>query len=291
MAVTFGISFYLIYKSGIMQPIEIAGSDLLDILFEGRNKAYGAYELRRTYHQHIIKAMAGTVTIVIVFCVFNLLAQRHQNSAVAIPIKDVNLLHITEKPPIEPRPIIITPPKAVEVRTIQYVTPMIVADELVEIDVPELADIVDAKIGAVTNNTNQLENGFVTPPIETTTSATAVATGKMVDYDDNFTKIEKDAMFPGGLAGWRRYLERNLEANIAADEGASEGMYMVKLQFTVDIKGNISNVEVLEKPAACPGCAVEAIRVIKKGPKWEPAIQNGRAIIYQAVQIITFQVK
>jgi protein TonB len=68
------------------------------------------------------------------------------------------------------------------------------------------------------------------------------------------------------------------------------GNYTVKLQFVVDRNGSISDVKAIEIPAACKGCGAEAIKVIERGPKWEPAIQNGKKVIYQAVQFITFQV-
>ncbi len=92
------------------------------------------------------------------------------------------------------------------------------------------------------------------------------------------------------MEGWKRYLERNLNANVAADDGAPGGNYTVKVQFVVDKEGGISNVEAIEVLKACPGCGPEAIKVIRKGPKGEPAIQNDRKVIYQAIPYITFQV-
>lgn len=89
---------------------------------------------------------------------------------------------------------------------------------------------------------------------------------------------------------WKRYLERNLDANVAAKDGAPAGLYPVKLQFIVDTQGNISNVKAVEVPQGCPHCGPEAVKIISRGPKWIPAVQNGKNVIYQAVQFITFQV-
>jgi hypothetical protein len=111
------------------------------------------------------------------------------------------------------------------------------------------------------------------------------------ETDDRvFTKVEHEAMFPGGAEGWRRFLETNLNANVAADDGAKPGIYTVKLQFIVDKEGNISNVQAIDVPRACPSCGPEGVKVIRKSPKWNPAMQNGRKVTYQAVQFITFQV-
>ena len=66
------------------------------------------------------------------------------------------------------------------------------------------------------------------------------------------------------------------------------GYDTVTVSFLVDKNGNISQVQALNDPGY--GCAQEAVRVIQKGPKWTPAIQNGRNVIYRQKQSITFQV-
>jgi hypothetical protein len=114
-------------------------------------------------------------------------------------------------------------------------------------------------------------------------------------WDENGNEVpgfiaEKEARFPGGPQEWKRYLERNLDANVAAASNAPPGIYTVKVQFIVDKEGKISNVQAVSVPADCPRCAREAERVIRKGPNWEPAVQNGRPVIYQAIQFISFQV-
>jgi periplasmic protein TonB len=114
------------------------------------------------------------------------------------------------------------------------------------------------------------------------------ATNKKID--PVFTKVEQEAKFPGGVDGWRQFLERNLNANVAANDGARPGNYTVKLQFIVDKEGNISNVQAVDVPKACPSCGPEGVKVIRKSPKWIPAMQNGKQVTYQAVQFITFQV-
>jgi hypothetical protein len=118
-----------------------------------------------------------------------------------------------------------------------------------------------------------------------------VAETRKIAKDANYySRVEKEAQFPRGPEGWRKYLERNLDANVAANDGAPAGNYTVKVQFIVDKTGAISDVKAVEIPEACPSCGPEAVRVIEKGPKWEPAVQNGRNVIYQAIQFVTLQV-
>lgn len=101
-----------------------------------------------------------------------------------------------------------------------------------------------------------------------------------------FAKVEIEPAFPGGDAIWRQYLERNLNASIPAINKAPEGAYTVVVQFIVGIDGFISDVRALTKHGY--GMEEEAMRVIKRGPKWVPAIQNGKVVRAYKKQLITF---
>ena len=108
-----------------------------------------------------------------------------------------------------------------------------------------------------------------------------------VDQDNKvFEKVEVEAAFPGGLQAWRRFLERNLNAQVPSDKGAPEGSYTVVAKFIVDKGGNVSDVRTQTKHGY--GMEEEAVRVIKRGPKWTPAIQNGRNVRAYRKQPITF---
>lgn len=108
------------------------------------------------------------------------------------------------------------------------------------------------------------------------------------DYEKIFTKAEKEPSFPGGEKAWYRYLEQNLNSNVAINSGALNGVYDVTVQFTVDENGNISDVQAVNVPKRCTACGDEAVRIIRKGPKWEPAIQNGKMVKFRAFQNISF---
>jgi protein TonB len=110
------------------------------------------------------------------------------------------------------------------------------------------------------------------------------------DEDENkvFEKVEVEASFKGGEREWRKYLERNLDPNVPVENGAAEGTYTVTVQFIVDKEGKISDVKALTSHGH--GMEEEAIKVIKKGPDWVPAIQNGRNVKAYRKQPITFVV-
>ncbi|SRR5258705_1778673 len=109
------------------------------------------------------------------------------------------------------------------------------------------------------------------------------------DYEMIFEKVDIEASFPGGDQVWIRYLEKTLDANTPTDRGAPIGIYTTLIQFVVDKDGNISDVKALTNLGY--GMEEEVIRVIKKGPKWVPASQNGRAVKAYRKQPVTFQIE
>jgi len=108
---------------------------------------------------------------------------------------------------------------------------------------------------------------------------------------DNKLKIEQasdEPSFRGGQIQWRKYLEKQLNANVPVDNGAPEGMYKVEIQFIVNENGFISDIKPLTNHGY--GMEDEVIDLIKKGPKWIPAEQNGKKIKAFKTQPVTFVV-
>jgi TonB-dependent SusC/RagA subfamily outer membrane receptor len=96
------------------------------------------------------------------------------------------------------------------------------------------------------------------------------------------------AIFNGGEAAWRKYLERNLNSNIPIVNKASPGRYTVSIQFIVNPDGTISDLKALSRIGF--GMEDEVIRVIKNGPNWIPATQDGKAVSSYKTQPVTFSV-
>jgi protein TonB len=107
------------------------------------------------------------------------------------------------------------------------------------------------------------------------------------DPDKVFTKVDKPAEFKGGIDGWTSYLQQNLRYPNKAVRKNIQGI--VRVQFIVDRAGNISEVQALNDPGG--GLAEESVRIIKSGPTWTPAEQNGRKVIYRHIQAITFRLE
>jgi N-acetylmuramoyl-L-alanine amidase len=104
-----------------------------------------------------------------------------------------------------------------------------------------------------------------------------------------FTKVEQEAQFPGGVDAWRKYLAKSLDATVAVKEGWKKGVYYVNVQFITDKDGNISDVKALNY--ANTKTALACIEVVKNGPQWIPAMQNGRKVKAYRNQPITFVIE
>lgn len=103
-----------------------------------------------------------------------------------------------------------------------------------------------------------------------------------------FERVEIEASFPGGDDAWRKYLEQNLNAAVPLQYNAPAGTYTVIVQFVVDKDGKITDIKALTSHGF--GMESEVIRFLKKAPRWNPAIQDGRKVKAYRKQPVTFQV-
>ena len=271
-----------------MEANKILSSDILDLVFENRNKSYGAYELRKTYNKRIITALLITGGVALLIFLASFIANTINANKAQLDIKEVVLENIQqeEEKKVEPPP---PPPPKVEppkVEMTKFTPPKIVEDEEVKKEdiPPEVEKLEDTKID-VTSQEGIKDEGLAAPPPD---EGKQVVEAPKEDENKIFEKVEVEAEFPGGLPAWRRYLERNLNAQVPSDAGAPTGSYTVVVKFIVDKSGSISDVKALTSHGF--GMEEEAVRAIKRGPKWTPAIQNGRNVNAYRQQPITFVV-
>lgn len=257
-----------------MEVAKILTADVLDIIFEGRNKTYGAYELRRTYRRRMLISLTATGTFIFLFVGSYLLANRpgELNVKQLIIPEDQKLAKIEtehEPPPPPPPPKAPEPPKQIEMK--KFMTIKIVDDKDVKPDEkpPVNDDLEDVKIG------NANVDGVKDDHIEAPPSSDALGKGiieapKKPEPDEPFMKVEKESEYPGGKNAWERYLNKSLRYPQEAQDNEIQGTVLI--QFVVDKEGNVSDVEALSGPEEL---RAEAIRVIRKSGKWNPALQNG----------------
>jgi protein TonB len=270
-----------------MESSTILTADILDILFEGRNKEYGAYDLRRTYGRRLVVSVAVMLSVILLLGIGYAFAGNKKIMAKDIIIpEDPHLTDIKPKEPVEPPPPP-PPPKQPEVKVAmtQFTPPKIVHDEDVKEDEkpPEIEKLEDTRI-ATYNQQGEKDPDIVAPPIETGTTG-VIETPKKEEEDWNqvFTKVEMESEYPGGMSAWARYLNKNLHYPPVEDIQGT-----VVVQFIVDQDGFVSNVEAISGPEEL---RAEAVRVIKKSGKWTPAIQNGRQVKSYKKQPIVFRLE
>ena len=274
-----------------MEANKILSADVLDIIFEGKNKDYGAYDLRKTYNRRITRALIITASVAILALGGSILASAMKSKDDGkvkmdeMTIQEVKQEDKKEPPPPPPPPPPKQEPPKVEMK--QFTPPIIKKDEEVEKPPPPQEELKEAKIDVV--NQEGIKDENIATPVAIDEGKQIVEEKKEEDENKIFDKVEIEASFPGGDSKWRQYLERNANGQVATDNGAPEGTYTTVVQFVVDKEGNISDVRALTNHGY--GMEDEAMRVIRKGPKWTPAVQNGRQVKAYRKQPITFQVQ
>jgi protein TonB len=281
-----------------MDVNKILSTDLLDLVFEGRNKEYGAYELRSKYNKRLTTAMLITAALMLLLVLGSFIMKTVSNNKGKVEVKEVQLADIkqeeqkNEPPPPPPPP---KPPDPPKVEMAKFTPPKVVKDEEVKEDEkpPEIEKLEDTKIGTV-NQEGTKDEGIVAPPVED--KGAVIEAPKQDDEDKVFQKVEIDAEFPGGNSGWTRYVTREIERNIdeLQDDGRSGTVVVL---FNVDKEGAVSDVRALPCNEAgvanCLGPGTKladiASNAIRRGPKWKPAVQNGRNVKAYRRQPVTFQ--
>jgi len=270
-----------------METNKILKADVLDIIFDGKNKSYGAYDLRRSYNKRVKKSLAITGAVALLFffsSVFaNFIGKGKKDS---IDVIDTQMAKLQETPPpVIPPPPKVTPPPQVDMNKVRFVAPVIVKDEDVQPE-DKIEDVQDNQ--AISTETKLSDNTtqIIQAPVDEPKGTGAVQVlDKPDDQDKIFLKVEKEAAFDGD---WNSFLKRNLDPETPANNDAPEGTYTVIVKFVVSKDGSLSNIECEADPGY--GICKEAIRVIKKTKNWIPAVQNGNNVNAYRRQPITFVV-
>ncbi|UAY56674.1 energy transducer TonB [Arachidicoccus terrestris] len=280
-----------------MDANKILSSSDLDILFDGRNKEYGAYELRKTYAKRIRIALLGTLAMVVLFVASMFIKPKNDDAAAKkFEVKDVKIENYKKPPPPKKAPPPPPPPKAAppKIEMKQFTVPKVVKDELVKPDEKPPKQDEKITVGPVTQHGLKMDGALAAPPEVKGIGGTGKGPGSGGtgdgDYNKEFTSVQVEAKYPGGPAAWKKYLERNLRQQTPVDNGAPPGQYVVVVSFLVAKDGTTSEVKAISAPDPDYGTSDEAVRVIERSGKWQPAIQNGRQVIYREKQKIIFQV-
>jgi protein TonB len=246
-----------------------------DIVFEGRNKSYGAYLLRKIYNDNVLKALVisallfsvGMATPVIV----KLLGPAEEAEEVDNRVVDLKQI---EPPPIDPNtppppppPPAPPPPK---VTTIRFVPPEPVPDEeVVEPDPPKQEELKEVAI-----STETVEGDPNADPDIVIEEPAPTILGDGGGEETVFQVVEQMPEFEGGMSALAKFLQKTLKYPAQARNANIQGTVFVG--FVVGNDGKIRDVSVLKGIGY--GCDEEAIRVVSSMPPWKPGKQSGRAV-------------
>ncbi|MCR8557177.1 TonB family protein [Mucilaginibacter sp. BJC16-A38] len=260
-------------------------TEWLDVVFDDRNKEYGAYSLRREYAGTMVMAMGiAFFSIALIFggtLLFrtNAVVTEHPASDTTV----VNLQHYV-KPPDVPHPPKMEEPqrpaKPIEpVKTTAFVPPVVKPD--IEAAKPVVNSELTANISTTTTQGKPVEPGpqgigSGTPGPPEPIIDTKVYTPGTVDVMPEPT---------GGFDTWNKFLSRNLKFPIEAQEDHISGK--VFLSFIIEKDGHLSNITVIR--VAGHGFDEEALRVLKLAKAWKPGIQNGQPVRVKYSIPINFQ--
>ncbi len=260
-----------------MEKEKILSADILDIIFDGRNKEYGAYSLRKQYDKRMWKAIGGMIAFLLIsFSLIQFFKEKDLMLTKAFIISENELVRV------------MVPEKPKAVIPIHKITAGSTQGRSSKIKMVKEAGIINALInaGTPTKDSSNLHVGFgkgpVGPPIEKPIAGTI----QPIINDDPFVSRLVNASFPGGDLAWKKYLEKYLDKETAVNNNAPVGEYRVIVRFMVNTEGKISEVQA--ETDFGYGMEAEAIRVIKRGPNWVPAQQNLEKLNVYRRQPITF---
>ena len=263
----------------------ILKTDILDIIFEKRNKAYGAYNLRKYYPNRLKLALGFMLIIAIIFSAFTLLPNKDEHVVTKpyeIPPPELRKIDETVKKP-EKKPEVTKPEtKATPVnQKIQTNHIIVVAKNekadtvktILPTDVTGTKSIVNANPGLVLVEPVKTNPGNGGPDLNT--PKTDIATPRDPDAVDVLPS------YPGGMEALRKFLEKNLHT---PDELLNGETVSVRVKFVVDYTGKLQSfVTVLDGGEAYNK---EVVRVLKKMPAWIPGKAKGENVpVYYTIPV------
>lgn len=256
--------------------INLHREEWLDVIFDQKNKSYGAYELRRQSDANTSKSLlyAGSIFILLFLSprIISLIKGTVLEEVTTNPVEVV----IAAPPVINPEtppPSAIEPPPARQDQ-LKFPPPVVRADNLVnDVEPPQIKDLEKADPGQTTIAGSPGADIVIVEPAGDGPKKDAAA---IVDdtkvYD--MAILEVPPTFPGGIEKFYQYLNKSIKYPPMAAENNIQGKVFVS--FVVERNGTLTDITVLRSLGG--GTDEEAVRVLKASPTWIPGVQNGKQV-------------
>lgn len=282
------------------RDVDLSSKEWTDIIFEGRNKDYGAYELRSTsvarHNKSVLYTLLGAALAVVLVWGFatvqNIIAER--SIADAGEQEEVLVDMGTDEPEPEPEQQKLEQPKPEvlpeEILNSVKVTELkIVEDEKVKHE-DEIKSQEELKETTTAFGSSDNDKGTDDRNITQTKKDEIIVEEKPVEKvepEKIFTSVEQNPEFPGGQAALLKYLSSHIQYPPQAAENGKEGKVVV--QFVVEKDGHVGDVKVVR--SVDKDLDREAIRVCKSLPKFTPGRQNGQPVRVWFTLPVTFKLQ
>lgn len=278
-----------------MAKIDLLDQQWIDLVFEGKNEAYGAYTIRHDTSKRNLWAMlaliAGLIAIVAIFlsvgAVQDAIARAASEHETEVTLEQIE----EEAEEQEEEEIVyeVQPEEQLVAEETVMNSEKFTAYEM-EDDAPEQVtktqDEVaqsDVAIGAIDYDQGSDEAEHVLKVNEKVVDEVPPA----VEETKIFEVVEQMPSFPGGDAALMQFLSKNIKYPVVAEENGIQGRVIAT--FVVERDGSITDVKVVK--SVDPSLDKEAIRVLKSMPKWIPGKQNGSAVRVKYTVPVTFRLQ
>ena len=276
-----------------MAKIDLIDNGWVDLVFEGKNHSYGAYQLRKETGKRNLMAILVMFAIGVASAAFVAIKGVVENAMkqdVAIEA-DVELAKLAEKKEAKVEKKEEPKIEKVEVEkvksSVKFVPPVIKKDDEVkpeeELKSQEELNKTNTAIGAFDVKGNDEAAGEVLKAKE------VIAQPEPPKEEETkvFDVVEQMPSFPGGPSALMQYLSSNIKYPVVAEENGVQGR--VVCTFVVERDGSITDVRVIK--SVDPSLDKEAVRVVKSMPKWIPGKQNGSAVRVKYTVPVTFRLQ
>ncbi|OWR15797.1 MULTISPECIES: energy transducer TonB [Chryseobacterium group] len=263
-----------------------------EIVFENRNKAYGAYDLRTSYRSVLTKSfILGTILfLVAAITPFVIMKIKQMNAKEATEV-NANLIDILPEEPIieevvEDEPPPPPPPKEEEPQqeVIQNVVPEPVKAPKVETPPPPITKQLETTTGLIAQEGVKTPSYTPPPPPPGPTKSTTVEVKPQVSETQVYTEVEQLAEFPGGINSFRSKVNSSFDTSVMDGD---EGTVKTEVTFVVERDGSITDVKANGSNKDFNAEAIRTVKSIKN--KWAPAKINGQAVRYRFRMPLTMQ--
>ena len=277
-----------------MAKIDLVQNDWVELVFQGRNQAYGAYRLRKgTSKRNLIAIIVVLIVAILAFAGMAIknIVDENARKVAATQVSEISALNQPKKKAkVEQKKIQVEPEKVVErvKSSVKFTAPVIKKDSEVkpedELKTQDQLMSTKTAIGSFNVQGNDEANGEILKAKE------VIAQPEPPKHEEEnkvFEVVEQMPQFPGGPAALMEYLRSNTHYPVVAAENGVQGR--VSISFVVEKDGSITDVQVA-RPVD-PSLDKEAARVVNSMPKWQPGKQNGSFVRVRYIVPVTFKLQ